>query len=101
MDRPYPPASNEGDEYCLQDKAPTQTARRHRSLHIAVPRSGSRPPQYRCANSGQALEAFDRYRRCFPLDSIAHAPRSEAHTSDLQSLMRISYADMYLHKTKI
>src|SRR3546814_7104868 len=92
MDRPYPPASNEGDEHCLLDQAPTQTARRHRSLHIAVPRSESRPPQYRCGNTGQALEASERYRRCFQRD------RSEEHTSELQSLMRISYAVFCLKK---
>src|SRR3546814_8687906 len=35
-----------------------------------------------------------------PLDGVAGANRSEEHTSELQSLMRISYAVFCLKKTK-
>src|SRR3546814_9731427 len=43
--------------------------------------------------SGAMLVGAGRGRTC-------HAHRSEAHTSELQSLMRISYAVFYLKKNK-
>src|SRR3546814_10475223 len=49
---------------------------------------------------GVALEAVQRTRRLPRIILvIPHAERSEEHTSELQSLMRISYAD-YCWKTK-
>src|SRR3546814_1751338 len=57
-----------------------------------------------------ALNSFDRYRMRAGLPKAAvtavvpspfhHADRSEEHTSELQSLMRISYA-VFCFKTKI
>src|SRR3546814_1175028 len=49
-------------------------------------------------NPRTATQDAARYR-AYPL--IASAPRSEEHTSELQSLMRISYAVFCLKKKKI
>src|SRR3546814_15009724 len=45
-------------------------------------------------------EAFVITRRCHAGDGIAFRQRSEEHTSELQSLMRISYAVFCLKKKK-
>src|SRR3546814_7420553 len=56
--------------------------------------AGARPPlSARCAGLGR--RAADN--GCRPRDA---APRSEEHTSELQSLMRISYAVFCLKKKK-
>src|SRR3546814_20676412 len=55
-------------------------------------------------NAGAALLAGDKTARDFASDAFAHAKfigyRSEEHTSELQSLMRISYAVFCLKKKK-
>src|SRR3546814_3385646 len=51
---------------------------------------------------GQALDQAGQHAqqgKVF-LDDLAHARRSEEHTSELQSLMRISYAVLCLKKNK-
>src|SRR3546814_5083535 len=48
----------------------------------------------RYVEAGDALQAFDKYR------PHADRDRSEEHTSELQSLMRISYAVFCLKKQK-
>src|SRR3546814_5409585 len=51
----------------------------------------------------QKLEAFGLYRsqvQAFPNERSVEALRSEEHTSELQSLMRISYAVFCLKKKK-
>src|SRR3546814_5126648 len=47
----------------------------------------------------QSLELLWCFHRCTPLAMAAHS-RSEEHTSELQSLMRISYAVFCLKKKK-
>src|SRR3546814_5061011 len=47
------------------------------------------------AEPEQALAAIDRFQQQYP-----NHPRSEEHTSELQSLMRISYAVFCLKKKK-
>src|SRR3546814_1567787 len=42
-----------------------------------------------------------RFQPCFPERSAARKHRSEEHTSELQSLMRISYAVFCLKKKKL
>src|SRR3546814_1246223 len=42
----------------------------------------------------------NHYKRCLPHRSFARPMRSEEHTSELQSLMRISYAVFCLKKKK-
>src|SRR3546814_5083254 len=47
------------------------------------------------------VEHFVRFGfRCVRIGRAAHCPRSEEHTSELQSLMRISYAVFCLKKKK-
>src|SRR3546814_5118855 len=46
------------------------------------------------------LEQEQRYESVFAMDFLALTPRSEEHTSELQSLMRISYAVFCLQKKK-
>src|SRR3546814_2161069 len=63
-----------------------------------------------CASAAGCRSVRRRYppavryapRRAFPLrpDETPRAPRSEEHTSELQSLMRISYAVFCLKKKK-
>src|SRR3546814_4181139 len=73
------------------------------STAIAV---ASPPPMHREATPRLAPRAFRAFKRVTtrraPLAPIgwprAHAPRSEEHTSELQSLMRISYAVFCLKK---
>src|SRR3546814_1139032 len=50
-------------------------------------------------NLPQRVEPREEQRRGFGL-SARHQPRSEEHTSELQSLMRISYAVFCLKKKK-
>src|SRR3546814_3027647 len=57
-----------------------------------------------CALSAFRLNAFDRvahFLRAFLMENLsADDARSEEHTSELQSLMRISYAVFCLNKKK-
>src|SRR3546814_1768367 len=46
------------------------------------------------------LDAGQHHRRSQPSDRPDHRSRSEEHTSELQSLMRISYAVFCLKKKK-
>src|SRR3546814_7450424 len=48
----------------------------------------------------QPLALFDALRTDFSLARLRHYTRSEEHTSELQSLMRISYAVFCLKKKK-
>src|SRR3546814_1220005 len=74
--------------------------RRLASQHIAARRSHQLVGRVRLA----ALELLDRKRACEALN-IGMKPvgqrRSEEHTSELQSLMRISYAVFSLNKKNI
>src|SRR3546814_1571493 len=57
---------------------------------------GKQPPQYRHARLGDLVERQPRLT-CI-LRASARGHRSEEHTSELQSLMRISYAVFCLKK---
>src|SRR3546814_6856698 len=52
-----------------------------------------------CGGEGLGIE-FDRREVIAPFRAFAALPRSEEHTSELQSLMRISYAVFCLKKKK-
>src|SRR3546814_7908400 len=56
-----------------------------------------------CSDSGSEFCCAQNSRRqpSSGFRSLAHSLRSEEHTSELQSLMRISYAVFCLKKTKI
>src|SRR3546814_1446042 len=77
----------------------TYTLFPYTSLFRSVPdRYGCRPGVRRFAAKGPCLR---RDRRFHPLQASLRnerAPRSEEHTSELQSLMRISYAVFCLKK---
>src|SRR3546814_7214710 len=70
------------------------TSRKAQSLRVsASPRESLF--LFRCA----LCASFDRLRtRSARIPHRSHAPRSEEHTSELQSLMRISYAVFCLKK---
>src|SRR3546814_10232975 len=53
------------------------------------------------AQHGASAGRFRRYAGFLPADRARAAARSEEHTSELQSLMRISYAVFCLKKKKI
>src|SRR3546814_17171271 len=64
--------------------------------------AGGRAPARRPAGGGGRLRAADQPRRRPPADrkraDLRHGDRAEEHTSELQSLMRISYAVFCLKK---
>src|SRR3546814_8356004 len=74
---------------------------RHRFLEADV--AAFEPPhdRFKLAHRGFERERGDIGRRC-AVGDVRHAPcfgpRSEEHTSELQSLMRISYAVFCLQK---
>src|SRR3546814_3165434 len=67
-----------------------------RSWSAAPPRRPSTPSPPRCAASPAAESHRPHRSRRFT--RVAPSPRSEEHTSELQSLMRISYAVFCLKK---
>src|SRR3546814_7554350 len=64
----------------------------------------SSPPSSACSWSSRSFSSSGtdsaRGRRDLPAFRLPSAPRSEEHTSELQSLMRISYAVFCLKKQK-
>src|SRR3546814_1283268 len=67
-------------------------------------------PRCKCPDPGDLLPSTDRLiaRQAWPAtytsdsqNTVLYLPRSEEHTSELQSLMRISYAVFCLKKKKI
>src|SRR3546814_3203830 len=90
------PAPSHDDEPCLTIAGRVQDAGRGVAAHY-------RTPDLRCAAAlGERLRIIeDEIPDCF--HSLARDPdggRSEEHTSELQSLMRISYAVFCLKKKK-
>src|SRR3546814_16491631 len=89
--------------FCFNDTATTEiyTYLHTLSLHDALPISSSvgAPQKFEASpwrtmvNGGFASEKWDRLLRS--------KPRSEEHTSELQSLMRTSYAVFCLKKNRI
>src|SRR3546814_3678994 len=71
--------------------------RRHAAEHQRPSGMALRHPRHHCYQ--QAAEEADeqRVRRRATEDEVAVQPRSEAHTPDLTSLMRTSYALSSLH----
>src|SRR3546814_9732156 len=55
---------------------------------------------YRGPGMDAGLKIFEEIKKAFncPIITDVHEPRSEEHTSELQSLMRISYAVLCLKK---
>src|SRR3546814_5900281 len=86
------------------DQIPTRNAKAHNAAPLSernvVPRMGDR--QQQPARSRRVLQ--DDQNRSFgptgPPCATAHRYRSEEHTSELQSLIRISYAVFCLKKKK-
>src|SRR3546814_6513072 len=79
---------------------------RHRPIPGIVPeRGGGRPADRRASADRRYHQLADRLARRHPRDRLAalrqRKGRSEEHTSELQSLMRISYAVFCLKKKKI
>src|SRR3546814_9767266 len=75
---------------------------RHTSVALAIA-AGAHPKAIQSRMGHSSINVtLDRYGHLFPeLDeAIALAFRSEEHTSELQSLMRISYAVFCLKKKK-
>src|SRR3546814_6421609 len=76
------------------------TYRHTLALHVALPISLSRPdPAMQKIGAGRVALAHCGNHRVLAPDSIQQGRRSEEHTSELQSLMRIAYAAFCL-KTK-
>src|SRR3546814_4147510 len=63
---------------------------------------GPRPPHRRGDRGSRTERTYPNCRFSLPTEahSISMFPRSEEHTSELQSLMRISYAVFCLKKKK-
>src|SRR3546814_7945167 len=75
------------------------------SLHDALPISSIRCSSVQLSDVSITGQARDRTRRASPFNSrmlsrMGETDRSEEHTSELQSLMRISYAVFCLKKKK-
>src|SRR3546814_8469465 len=94
---------------------PADRARRSATMHdrraenskacaiLQGPKSaGSAPHPQSTVNDGPNVPVHGGRIRSFPATQpCRHLQRSEEHTSDLQSLMRISYAVFCLKKTNI
>src|SRR3546814_4678920 len=79
-------------------KAGAQTRREWASLRPdQIPASGA-PRSSACAGAGRYPKERVALRPVHSLAEISFNPRSEEHTSELQSLMRISYAVCCLQK---
>src|SRR3546814_10411678 len=89
--------------FFLNDTATTEiyTYRHTLSLHDALPISitGSAEPIGAAERQARIARA-QRLMRESGLSALLIEPRSEEHTSELQSLMRISYAVFCLEKKK-
>src|SRR3546814_2839537 len=68
---------------------------RHERMHKTLKEATTRPP---AQNMVQQQEKFEQFVREY---NFERPHRSEEHTSELQSLMRISYAVFCLKKKKI
>src|SRR3546814_4556467 len=66
---------------------------------LGLPAGGTRPPADRRARAAHP-PAHQRAAAADPVVDAARERRSEEHTSELQSLMRISYAVFCLKKNK-
>src|SRR3546814_10475107 len=77
--------------------------RSHRAAAVRADAEAHRPPpaarRRRAARGNESREQPSRLYRLS--DRSSHLARSEEHTSELQSLMRISYAVFCLTKKKI
>src|SRR3546814_8346310 len=93
--------SDWSSDVCSSDLRPVEAQRglrvelERQALGIAIEDAGQTADPGRVALRGEA-HAFDARVR----GQRAAADRSEEHTSELQSLMRISYADFCLKKKK-
>src|SRR3546814_4360291 len=90
----------------VERRALLETLAKHhlRRLHLLVGPAGSGKTSVLVQWRKQRLEAGDRvawYSAGADDDELRVAARSEEHTSELQSLMRISYAVFCLKKKKI
>src|SRR3546814_7934153 len=79
-----------GQNLAAQRRAPLLDLRAHPTA-LACP-EGPKNIHFVAGRGGQPSGAGQTPRRCAKEKSPAVASRSEAHTSELQSLMRISYA---------
>src|SRR3546814_6513313 len=78
-------------------KASSPIAAKSRELYC-TPLAPRQPPRSFCANS--ARNSTPLLRKVVPGAPSSYSVRSEEHTSELQSLMRISYAVFCLKKKK-
>src|SRR3546814_7933537 len=72
------------------------------TLYIACPEGGpaciDAPELLRIVEQSMSSEIYELMKRPDELAVVAKAHRSEEHTSELQSLMRISYAVCFLQQ---
>src|SRR3546814_5368145 len=80
----------------------TTLFRCHGSIANMTPVTSSRLPRPRRATiiRGRVKHATFMVLSLLAHGALAQQPRSEEHTSELQSLMRLSYAGFCLHKKK-
>src|SRR3546814_4267596 len=71
-----------------------------RALRSSGPRGGSSSQVQHMVDLSRARDRLDRGGGTGQAYSCFKSPRSEEHTSELQSLMRISYAVLCLKKKK-
>src|SRR3546814_5309463 len=88
-------AAEDPEEFLLCIHASATTASRARSR-----KSSRASPSTRCIASPKRTVQYSGSGMCAPLGMLRCRVRSEEHTSELQSLMRISYAVFCLKKTK-
>src|SRR3546814_8422204 len=95
-----PPRSTRTDTLC-----PYTTPFRSPCSHEPRPHGARRPDRRRRADVGSVLQGGGRIGAARPAQPVLHTSqppagevRSEEHTSELQSLMRISYAVFCLKK---
>src|SRR3546814_4296838 len=106
--RPAPRLTDPGLEGLLQDHLrdrPALAARTRRRPHPLYRPGGEPEPLHprRCREMGPAHAPLSRVgtrHQIALLSPLEIGPRSEEHTSELQSLMRISYAVFCLKKKK-
>src|SRR3546814_10816600 len=91
-----PPRATRTDTLCPYTTLFRSVAvgRKHMLQAGRGPICDGRPPEWRTAGQDRA----EGQRRAGPGAAVRHSGRSEEHTSELQSLMRISYAVFCLKK---
>src|SRR3546814_3313766 len=83
---------------CCSRRSHSGQRKRQATARRAHRRGSTRPWSHRCWTLGRAAAGLSSC--CLRFSTSSATPRSEEHTSELQSLMRISYAVFCLKKKK-